>query len=283
MKILEVIDRVDRLNPNNYTIDEKLRWCDEVGAVITQEINKKYSSVTCKIGSGGAILPPDIDFEQIQYGFMGNRKFTKADLRSVFIRHEVYDVLPSHSPCDSSIEEEILKDDITLVYLEKYQPIRYIEIYGEFETNGNRILIDMPPFEVGDMLMWTDVETPSVSYSDSSLREGAYGDEVSYPEENCIAVIGVDELGIDTDIEFDGNAHKMYLKRIITDETLASIPYDDMYIEYILSKIAYYQQDYNEYSVHSGMYNTLLDGYAKWYKQRNPLDNNVKFNNFWEV
>lgn len=269
MKILEVIDRVDRLNPNNYTFDEKIHWCDEVGAVISQEIDKRYSEIRCKTSKCGVELPPDIEFQQIQYGFIGSRLYTKSDLRSIFIRNAMAET--ESSDVNSNLEsEEQNTIDVTIVYLEKYQPIRSIEIYGEFQTNINRIMIDMPPFEIGDMLKWTDVTAiPS--------------DNVSYPDNNRIAVIGVDELGIDTDIEFDGAEHLMYLKRIISESTLAPPPYDEMYVEYVLAKIAYYQQDYNEYSVHSSMYNNLLDSYAKWYKQRNPLDNNIKFNNFWRV
>lgn len=41
MTVDEAIKSADRLYPNRYTVEEKLRWCREVSAAIRNEI-KKY-------------------------------------------------------------------------------------------------------------------------------------------------------------------------------------------------------------------------------------------------
>ena len=43
MKIIEVIENADRLYPNSYTMQEKIKWCDELGAMLKEEYAKSYS------------------------------------------------------------------------------------------------------------------------------------------------------------------------------------------------------------------------------------------------
>lgn len=42
MKIIEVIEKVDKLYPNSYEIREKIEWCDELGAMLKEEYAKSY-------------------------------------------------------------------------------------------------------------------------------------------------------------------------------------------------------------------------------------------------
>lgn len=43
MKIIEVLERCDELYPNTYTGEEKIKWCDELGAMLKEEYAKSYS------------------------------------------------------------------------------------------------------------------------------------------------------------------------------------------------------------------------------------------------
>lgn len=42
MKIIEVIERCDELYPNNYTCEEKIKWCDELGEILKDEYAKSF-------------------------------------------------------------------------------------------------------------------------------------------------------------------------------------------------------------------------------------------------
>jgi hypothetical protein len=42
MKIIEVIEKTDKLYPNSYDISEKIEWCNELGAMLKEEYAKSY-------------------------------------------------------------------------------------------------------------------------------------------------------------------------------------------------------------------------------------------------
>lgn len=42
MKIIEVIEKADKLYPNSYLTEEKIAWCDELGAMLKREYAKTY-------------------------------------------------------------------------------------------------------------------------------------------------------------------------------------------------------------------------------------------------
>ena len=43
MKIIEVIESANTLYPNSYSTAEKIKWCDELGAMLKEEYAKSYS------------------------------------------------------------------------------------------------------------------------------------------------------------------------------------------------------------------------------------------------
>ena len=56
----------------------------------------------------------------------------------------------------------------------------------------------------------------------------------------------------------------------LDDETEADPPYDRLYIEYVLAKMALYQHDYDAYSAHMTQYNNLYSEYKKIIKPEIP-------------
>lgn len=49
MKIIEVIEKLDKLYPNSYDISEKISWCDELGAMLKEEYTKTYDEDNVQI------------------------------------------------------------------------------------------------------------------------------------------------------------------------------------------------------------------------------------------
>ena len=74
---------------------------------------------------------------------------------------------------------------------------------------------------------------------------------------------------------------ELKLEEILTVETPMLPPHDSMYIDYLLGKIAFYQNDLEEYNKHMSEYNAKLEDYAKWYKQTAPLVEGVRFRRKW--
>ena len=65
-----------------------------------------------------------------------------------------------------------------------------------------------------------------------------------------------------------------------SDETLCNTPYDVMYIDYVLAKIALYQRDFNAYNQHISLFNTRLDAYKRW-RMSNPPHKSEALKNWW--
>ena len=90
-----------------------------------------------------------------------------------------------------------------------------------------------------------------------------------YSDEEMLCWIG--EVNADVKRNIEKNPAPL---RGLTGEETAIIPapYEDMYIYYILSKIAYYQRDYEAYSIHTENYNKNRSGYQAYYIRTNGSD-----------
>ena len=79
-------------------------------------------------------------------------------------------------------------------------------------------------------------------------------------------------------------AAPMAIRRVIDDLTeIDELPYDGMYVEYILAKMALYQHDYMGYSAHMNQYNALYEGLRRDYKNRAPFNPVSKLRRYWAV
>ena len=79
-------------------------------------------------------------------------------------------------------------------------------------------------------------------------------------------------------------AMPLAIRRVFDDVTeIDEIPYDNLYVEYILAKMAFYQQDYTAYNAHIDQYNILWDNLRRDYKSRAPLSDVSNFHKFWQI
>lgn len=258
MEILRAIERADALCPNPYTLEEKLSWCDEVTAEIRRNIIKIYDMIETEIGGAGELLlPEDIPFERIELAFVGDRRLEKQDFRSFVSGFSM-----SNSGFGAARK-------IKVVFLTMPEPIRTTEIYGEFNTGDSIIEIETAPFTEGDrieIVHLSDLETEP----DWSSAELAYVIEVQ-----------PDKIILDHDAVPAQTGAYLAIRRVVDEVTAVDeAPYDGMYIEYILAKMALYQHDYVGYNAHMTQYNTLYETLRREYKTRNPLTTQVRFKNY---
>lgn len=258
MKITDAIIAADRFLPNRFSFGEKLRWCNELSSMLSQEICKEYDYIECRANAG--ILPPlpdGIDFDCIENVSVNGIIYTKSDLRS-FDNSLVF---PDKCKKENG-------DIVRITYLKKYEPVRCVEFEGEYEVSGNFIGIKRPPFREGDLLKII-TEFDETGEPDTEKAVFLY-----------VVEVGEDGIYISDNLSDEGSVN-MLIKRIITDETLAPMPYDKMYVEYLMSKYASYGGDYEAYKSFSEQFNTTLDAYRNWYKARNPLCRLSGFSNYW--
>lgn len=282
MKIVDVIRRVDDMYPNNYTEEEKLRWCDEASAEVMQEIKKVYQQLSCRIFPDGFVeLPQGVSIEQVKYAFLNGRRLAKTE----FMRR--FHVCP-FGICD----RERLPEhgaEVTVVFLPEPKPIRRFTIRakcdlipdkweddceepfgdGFAKTQEGLLTVCCPDIEVGDNL--EIVQAPEETEPDWSTAKTYY-------------VLGFDFEGthVACDSEIVEQTEQTFaIRRKILDQTVVPSPYDKLYIEYVLAQITYFQHDYDEYNIHLNNYYDIYDAYAKWYKSRNPMDDMARLHNYF--
>ncbi len=249
MQLLNAIAMADSLSPNGYTLEEKLRWCEEVSAAIRREIKKKYQAIETQVSGGEVDLPEGFSMEDVELAFLNGKPLDKADFRS-------FSALGGSGR-------------LRLVFLERPQPVRLAEIVGEFDLSENFIRLPASPFEFGDTVEW--------------VRLDSVEDEIPWENARRCAVMEkvYDGLAVDEDTFVPESAVPLAIRRVPTEMCEAEAPYDGMYVEYLLAKMALYQRDYTAYGAHMAQYNQLWDGLRKEYKNRSPLTNQSNFHNYW--
>ena len=258
MEILRAIERADALCPNSYTQDEKICWCDEVTAQLRRNVIKIYDVIETQIDEcGEIILPGDIPFERVEVVYIGGTRFDKHDFRSF-----------ASQIADGGIKEGGQKR-LRVVYLTMPKPIRTPDIRGEFNTGTDTIEITDPPFIEGDKIEVVELETL-----------GADPDWCGAMRANVMEV-REGMLILDAEVLQPQTAACLAIRRVINDCTeIDEAPYDSMYIEYILAKMALYQHDYTGYNAHMTQYNSLFEALRREIASRRPLSCMANFRNY---
>lgn len=248
----------DALCPNHYTLEEKICWCDEVTAELCRNILKVYDVIETQTdGSGMVELPDGFSFDRIELAFVGDMRIEKQDFRS-FISKDA-DKVPKNQR-------------LRLVYLKLPEPIRTTAICGEFNTGDCVIEISFPPFIEGDKL-------EIVRYNETSGEPDWDNAESAYVME-----ADEDKIILDWDAVPAQTGARLAIRRVITDTTVIDeAPYDRMYIEYILAKMALYQHDYAGYNAHMMQYNSLYEALRREHQTRSPRTEQVRFKNYSKI
>ncbi len=255
----EVIRIADDLCPNPYTEEEKWHWIDEVSALLCQEYCKRYCVVTCTVDSGSLYLPQDVTFEQVEGLWCGETRLDKSDF---------------HSDCAGGITKlwnpKLSSGrQVQVAFLQEHIPVRRFVLEGKWDTTPHLLKLRTPEIaEQDDLEITLQFDTDGNPDWNSAFR--------------CF-VLRLDEDGthLMQDTLSEETGKHMAIRRIITDTTVLPSPYDNAYVEYLLAKMAFYQRDHEGYQAHMTQFNTIVDAYARWHKQRSALNKGSNFRGLW--
>lgn len=251
--IRDVIERVKTYYPSEYDGSEMYPWCDEVSAMIAIEDKCVYNAVTLRTkGDGTLLLPPYVEFHNIVSVTSGGITLKKSNLKLM----------------GGSTLETGLSGDVEVVYLVPYKPIRAVSYKGTARCEGDIMALQTNPFIKGDTikLETTDGQRLVTVIDVKFIPDSEYSFGVK---------VGVGQLeGLTGELD-------LTLTRQVTEKTLCSAPYDTMYIDYLMGKIALYQRDYQMYNQFMTAFNSRLDAYKRWLINYIPQDGG-KLKNWWK-
>lgn len=232
-KMKSYIEKADILEPNHFSMAEKVAWLNELEGAIRAETKKIYSTAQMTAQEDTAVveLPPGIFYEDVRYVYVNGRPAPKAQMTGF----------------ESYLNAGLKKGDILkIVYLTRHAPIRYIHQTLQVQSSGKKLTGDFSalPIIPGDYLEVTNC-----------LQDGVYQVEM------------VDEANIVFyDAAFSEGTHtKANLRRLLTDPPEVAPPYDKMYVEYLLSKISYFGRDYEGYQNIAAQFNSTMEAYKNYY------------------
>ena len=251
MYISEVISRVRDYYPSEYSDAELCTWCNEVSAMLAVEDRTVYRELRPPVAPDGTILLPEgVRPEQVTHIYLGRRELPKRlyELPQAFKR------LP--------------QGGLTVIYEEPYRPIRLPRYQGMAETDGDRLYLRDCEFVPGDSLIITaggqktrGIPLLSVEYDPDDIR----GYILTAAEGTLPVLYG---------------AVSMIIEREVTDKTVCDAPYDVMYIDYLLAKIAQYQRDTAAYKTNMAAFDMSLCGYKRWLTAHMPHEKH-RLKNYW--
>lgn len=254
MYITNVIEIAKKLHPSEYSVEEYIRWCDELSAEIMRNYNESYSEKT-ETGSC-VLLPPGIDIDDISKIIMDGKELDKTDLRDFGIDYRY-----------SARGRELKKNDGTvsefrIIYRTPHDPIRYIDTDAVF-TFGDRHFVcgDVDVYS-GDTLIITDGDNEYRIYVvDIAVQDG----------EVALYLYEGDEI--------PAGQRTVHVYREIQDMTLLPAPYDSAYIDFCNAKVSLYQGDSAAYNAFMSQYTAKMSDYEK-YITRNKARVKRKFLNW---
>lgn len=264
MKINTVIDQVEQFKPSEYDTTEFYIWCNEVSAMLAIEDRRVYRSITLNIAPDDTILLPDgVNIEHVEEISVGNKKLNKCDLRTDMSGRLDISCISS-SPAFRTA---------SVVYIAPYEPIRLIKYigYAELDPDENTILIKDCEFAPGDTV-FTEINH-EVSGAIPVLDIEFSDDDTCRSFILTVADGSLDDL---TELHSDNAV----IRRVIDDDTVCEAPFDSMYVDYIIAKIALYQGDISTYNNHMNIFNATLARYKSWLAERMPKKN-YSFKNWW--
>lgn len=273
MYINEVIRRVDRLYPNEYTKEEKYDWCDELSAMLCQEYIRRYDKVTLKADLDGTyLLPEGVTFEMIDKVRAKGNVIQKLDFRSFGIepmygRHRQF-YIPSR--CGGG-------DEIEVVYLRRHMPIRgEMKMEGYITFNDKGFYFGDEDIKAGDIVN-IHVNDKDINYV--LIVSVTKTDEETEENGKFYANVG-DAFGSYHFIG-DETVPGSKIERVVMDQTVCDAPYDQMYVDYVLAQIFYYQRNYPSYNQHINLFNQRLEAYERWLQKRRVQEKDNKIYNWW--
>ena len=244
MYITSIIEIAKKLHPSEYSVEEYIRWCDEVSAEVMRNYNESYSEKT-ETGSR-VLLPPGIEVADIAKIIMDGKELTKTDLRDFGIDYHYSARGRELKKNDDSVSE------FRIIYRTPYEPIRYIDTDAEVTFGDGYFMCGDIDVYSGDTLTVTIGEdTYTVHVIDIAAEE----DGARYIYEGDAVPQGT---------------RAVHVYREIQDMTLLPAPYDSAYIDFCNAKVCLYQGDSAGYNAFMSQYLTRIQDYERYITRNKP-------------
>ena len=251
MYVIDAVYRAKELRPNEYTIEECLKWCDGLSADIMRNYDIKYQ--TLRYETNEVQLPQNVTIHDIAQIRIDGKLIPKTTLIDYGVDYKyTIDGIRFRMHDDSIKEFEI-------IYREPYFPIRYIDkdITVTFSDSENTFTL---PEDIG---LWVG-DTVTIKSGDETVSLNITG-----IDGNTYAFAGTKPT-----------ASGSHIFRKIQEITLMPPPYDETYVDLICAKVSLYQGDTNSYSNFINEYNTKLSDYRRWLTRSMPREKQ-KIINWW--
>lgn len=260
MYIKQVLNTCDTLYQNPYTESEKYAWCDELSELLALKYNSELLKTELILQNGKYILPENVSISLLEKIILGDEEVKKSE----FARYGInsYD---NFGRGEFNLPEGLSYSRVYAVYLKPHDKIRAFKLSGNISFGENCFFTDEGVFKQGDVLKITvgDEVFENVLVLETQKSEGRIKNVISNP----LIAEGEREAEIE---------------REITDKTVCPPPYDNMYVDFVLGKICYYQNDFSGCNNHMLLFNSKLSDYEKWLKSH-PITgySEVRLKNWW--
>ena len=239
MYISDVIERAKALHPTEYTVEEYIRWCDEVSADIRKNYDVIYDKF--KVNSAQVLLPEDVSINEVAKVIVDGKELKKTDLRDFGFIYEYGErgrVLKKADGIPSELE---------VIYAVPHVPIRYIDEDGAAVFSEGSFVCGIP-FVAGDTVRITDGDTD-------------YTVHITNSDENTFFYRGE---------EIPEGERTVRFYREITEKTLLPAPYDTAYMDYVNAKASLYQGDQEAYRSFMEQYNEKMKDWRMYLTRNMP-------------
>ncbi len=226
--------------PNEFTMHEKLMWCNELGSMLMREHLPIFERITLTPNTDGTYTLPDyinsLDVDRI---IANGKVIRKKDGRFKGITY-----LSAKKGCDG-VPVSFKKPptgSIEVIYKKKYENLRYLEdvkITAHISKNFMTTYYDF--LKAGDELA---LFTPDNEYY-------VVVTDITYNSE------GMAVVQFNTELKEEGETTLTFTK-YFSDETVVDAPFDMLYVNFLNAKYCFYQRDYENYNAHMALFNSRL-------------------------
>lgn len=262
MYIEQVITACDTFYPNPYTVSEKYFWCDELSELLKIKYNTEYIKSELFLADGKYLLPEGVSSSMLDAIICGEKFLKKQDFRE-------FGILCSDNfgRGEITLPENQSYKRVYAIFIEPYEKIRDITFSGKVIFGTDYFLIDKNLFRAGDII--------NIKIGEDVFNDVFVLDCVTDEDSGKIRVVTAGT-------EFPKQETECEIARKIMEKTVCPPPYDSMYIDYVLGKICYYQNDFPACNNHMSLFNSKLADYEKWLKSHPIVDYSVsKIKNWW--
>lgn len=253
MKIIEVLERVDKLYPHKMSTKEMIDFCNELGANIAKNYVENFGVLFAKDGD---LLPEGVRREDIIKVIKDGKELARDDYGLGAVYYPDSKKIYFDSSCGSGI--------FKVIYREPYYPIRYLKFKDTLKKVNNGFEFSKEhDIRVGDILVSGDKVFNVTEIIDGKTINGE-GD-----------FDGTETDGTETD------DMETEVERMIDDLTVVDAPYDNLYIEYLLSKVQRFSGDYEAENRSLANYNQILEDFSRFLVENGKSFKATQFINYW--